>query len=106
MSAVIYPTSNLKQTELLSIARGEGIYVFDDRGRRYLEGLSGLWCTSLGYGNTELIEAITRAGYSARLRSEETHDLPDLAIEEGAIARRRFLWAANARSQTANSNRP
>lgn len=59
MSAVIYPTSNLKQTELLSIARGEGIYVFDDRGRRYLEGLSGLWCTSLGYGNQELIDAIT-----------------------------------------------
>jgi adenosylmethionine-8-amino-7-oxononanoate aminotransferase len=39
--------------------RGEGIYVYDNAGRRYLEGLAGLWCSALGYGNQELIEAIT-----------------------------------------------
>ena len=52
---------------------------------------------------TELIDAITRAGYSARLRSEETHDLPDLAIEEGATARRRFLWALAGTIPTAGA---
>jgi len=58
MSAVIYPTTNLKATEQLVIERGEGVYVYDNRGRQYLEGMAGLWCTGLGYGNRELIEAI------------------------------------------------
>lgn len=57
MSAVIYPTTNLKKTEQLIIERGEGIYVHDEHGKKYLEAMSGLWCTSLGYGNQELIEA-------------------------------------------------
>ena len=43
------------------VTRGEGIYVYDDQGNRYIEGLAGLWCTALGYGNEELIEASTRA---------------------------------------------
>ena len=55
MSAVIYPTTNLKAVEQLTIDRGEGVYVYDSRGKQYLEGMSGLWCTALGYGNRELI---------------------------------------------------
>jgi 4-aminobutyrate--pyruvate transaminase len=58
-SAVIYPTTNLTATEQLIIDRGEGVYVYDNQGRQYLEGLSGLWCTGLGYGNRELIDAIS-----------------------------------------------
>ena len=60
MTHLIYPTTNLKAIEQLTIERGEGVYVFDTDGNRYLEGLSGLWCTSLGYNNEELIEAIER----------------------------------------------
>ena len=60
MSAIIYPTTNLNQIEQLRICRGDGVYVFDEDGKRYLEGLSGLWCASLGYGNEELIDAITQ----------------------------------------------
>jgi len=59
MSAVIYPTTNLKATEQLVIERGEGVYVYDNQGRQYLEGMAGLWCTGLGYGNRELIETIS-----------------------------------------------
>ena len=59
MTSIIYPTTNLKQLEQLNIVKGEGIYVYDDAGNKYLEGLAGLWCASLGYGNEELIEAIT-----------------------------------------------
>ena len=57
MSAVIYPTTNLKHTETLKLARGEGVYVYDEHGKAYLEGMAGLWCTALGYNNQELIEA-------------------------------------------------
>jgi len=59
MSQIIYPTTNLQHTETLTIARGDGAYVYDSEGKQYLEGLAGLWCTSLGYNNRELIEATT-----------------------------------------------
>ena len=38
------------------IERGKGIYVYDSDGKEYIEGLAGLWCTSLGYGVEELAE--------------------------------------------------
>ena len=41
------------------LERGEGIYVWDTEGRRYIEGLSGLWCTALGFGEKALAEAAT-----------------------------------------------
>lgn len=59
MSSIIYPVTNLAAVEQLNIVSGKGIYVFDDAGNQYLEGLSGLWCSALGYGNEELIAAIT-----------------------------------------------
>lgn len=61
MTSVLYPTTNLAAVEQMTIERGEGIYVYDSNGKRYLEGLAGLWCTSLGYGNQELIDASTAA---------------------------------------------
>jgi 4-aminobutyrate--pyruvate transaminase len=59
MSAVIYPTTNLMATEQMVIERGEGVYVYDSQGKQYLEGMAGLWCTGLGYGNRELIDCIS-----------------------------------------------
>ena len=56
----LHPSTNLRavQTEgPLVITRGEGVYVFDDEGRRYLEGMSGLWCASLGFSERRLAEA-------------------------------------------------
>jgi 4-aminobutyrate---pyruvate transaminase len=59
MSHMIYPTTNLAATEQLIIERGAGVYVYDNHGKQYLEGMAGLWCTSLGYGNEEVIETAT-----------------------------------------------
>ena len=59
MSAVIYPTTNLKATEQFLVDRGEGVYIYDSNGKQYLEGLAGLWCTGLGYNNRELIDTIS-----------------------------------------------
>jgi len=39
------------------IVRGEGPYIFDSEGKRILDGMSGLWTTSVGYGRSELAEA-------------------------------------------------
>ncbi|AAZ25802.1 aminotransferase, class III [Colwellia psychrerythraea 34H] len=56
MNSIIYPTTNFKHTATLIIERGDGAYVYDSNGKQYLEALAGLWCTSLGYNNHELIE--------------------------------------------------
>ena len=37
------------------IDRGEGIYVFDESGRRYLDAAASLWYMNVGYGRTEII---------------------------------------------------
>ena len=39
------------------ITKGDGIYIWDSEGNKILDGMSGLWCVSLGYGNDELIQA-------------------------------------------------
>lgn len=78
MSHMIYPTTNFAATETMNIARGDGIYVYDNHGKQYLEGMSGLWCASLGYNNVELIEAATRQMETlsfAHMFSGKTHDV-------------------------------
>ena len=60
MTSMLYPTTNPSAAEQMVVARGEGPYIFDRSGKRYLEGMAGLWCTSLGYGNEEIIETATR----------------------------------------------
>jgi adenosylmethionine-8-amino-7-oxononanoate aminotransferase len=39
------------------IVRGEGAYVWDDSGKRYLDGLAGLFTVQVGHGRRELVEA-------------------------------------------------
>ena len=55
----VHPQTNLRthQTEgPLVVERGDGAYVFDDSGKRYLEGMAGLWCASLGFSERRLAE--------------------------------------------------
>jgi putrescine---pyruvate transaminase len=42
----------------LVIAEGKGAYVYDSAGKRYLDGIGGLWCVNIGYGNEEMVQAI------------------------------------------------
>uniref|UniRef100_A0A182SHA8 Uncharacterized protein n=1 Tax=Anopheles maculatus TaxID=74869 RepID=A0A182SHA8_9DIPT len=42
------------------IVKGEGLYLWDNDGNRYLDGMSGLWCTNLGYGREDLVVAATQ----------------------------------------------
>ncbi len=43
------------------ITDGKGIRVRDDTGKSYIEGMAGLWCTSLGFQEERLVKAATRA---------------------------------------------
>ncbi|HEY0441104.1 MAG TPA: aspartate aminotransferase family protein [Xanthobacteraceae bacterium] len=59
IETVLHPNTNLAtlpQTGPLILERGEGCFVYDTDGKAYLEGMAGLWCTSLGYGNEELAD--------------------------------------------------
>ncbi len=42
-----------------TIARGEGCYVWDTAGNRYLDGLAGLFCVQVGHGRAEIAEAMS-----------------------------------------------
>ncbi len=52
--------STYADSDVPVIVRGSGPYVFDSRGRRYLDGLSGLFVSQVGHGRTELAEAAAR----------------------------------------------
>jgi 4-aminobutyrate---pyruvate transaminase len=59
----LHPSTNLRAVQKegpLVITRGEGVYVYDDEGRRYLEGMAGLWCASLGFSERRLADAAYR----------------------------------------------
>ncbi len=62
-ATMIHPYTNLDQHMTAGptiMTRGEGVYVYDDAGKRYLEGMAGLWCTSLGFSEQRLVDAATR----------------------------------------------
>jgi adenosylmethionine-8-amino-7-oxononanoate aminotransferase len=46
--------------EVPVMVRGEGAYVWDQHGKRYLDGLAGLFTSQLGHGRTELAEAASK----------------------------------------------
>ena len=56
----IHPFNDMKQMKekgALVIAHAEGIYIFDEDGKRYLDGMAGLWCVNVGYGRPSLAAA-------------------------------------------------
>ena len=49
-----------RREDLVVIDRGEGCYVWDTEGNQYLDGLSGLFCTNLGHGRSDLTAAAAK----------------------------------------------
>src|SRR5579863_7103526 len=59
----LHPYTHLKKQESegpLLVTEGRGIYVYDENGKEYIEGLAGLWCAALGFNEERLVEAATR----------------------------------------------
>ena len=60
VETLVHPYANLvtlRESGPLVLERGKGVFVYDNEGRAYIEGMAGLWCAALGYGNEELVEA-------------------------------------------------
>lgn len=63
------------------IERGEGVHVWDDKGNRLLEGMSGLWCASLGFSEQRLIDAAAKQFATLPYAHMFTHHSTQPAIE-------------------------
>ena len=127
LNALLHPLTNLKvlaERGPLIIERGEGVRVFDTAGRDYIEGMSGLWCTALGWGDNELVEAaaeqMRKLSYGhvfggkshepAAALAEKLKEISPFPVgkvffgcsgSEANDTQVRFAWyAANARGQT------
>ncbi|HRO61872.1 MAG TPA: aminotransferase class III-fold pyridoxal phosphate-dependent enzyme, partial [Burkholderiaceae bacterium] len=64
IAAHLHPYTNLAahaEVGPMVISRGDGIFIEDDQGRRYLEAMAGLWCASLGFSNRRLAQAGAQA---------------------------------------------
>lgn len=62
-AVLLHPYTNAMANDRdgpLVIVRGEGVRVFDEDGNEYIEGMAGLWCASLGFGEHRLAEAAAR----------------------------------------------
>jgi putrescine---pyruvate transaminase len=69
VSALWHPFADMRATDgnEVVIVRGEGVFVWDEEGTRYVDGSSSLWYANVGHGNREIAEAI-----SAQLAELET----------------------------------
>jgi putrescine---pyruvate transaminase len=58
---------SVSQNELL-VERGEGVWVWDSEGNRYLDGTASLWYANIGHGRTEVVDAV-----AAQMRTLEAY---------------------------------
>src|SRR3546814_10697928 len=76
----LHPYTNARKNEAegpLIIDRGEGVYVIDDQGNRYLEALAGLWCAGLGFSerseeHTSELQSLMRISYAVFCLKKKT----------------------------------
>ena len=87
IETLIHPYTNLaafRDQGPLILESGKGIHVYDSAGKAYIDGMAGLWCTSLGYGNEELVQAASeqmRKLPFAHIFGGKSHD-PAIALAE------------------------
>jgi 4-aminobutyrate--pyruvate transaminase len=87
VESLLHPYTNLgllSQTGPNILERGAGVFVYDGAGREYLEAMSGLWCTALGWGEAELAETAAEQMKKlafAHIFAGKSHD-PAIALAE------------------------
>ncbi|MCW8915925.1 MAG: aspartate aminotransferase family protein [Magnetovibrio sp.] len=84
VESLIHPFTNLKahlERGPVVISRGEGVKVYGEDGSEYIEGMAGLWCTSLGWSEKRLIKAATEAMERLPFYHSFTHKVPDITVD-------------------------
>jgi adenosylmethionine-8-amino-7-oxononanoate aminotransferase len=84
---IVYPFGNanfLAKNPPLCIEGGEGVYVTDGRGKRYIDGQAGLWNVNSGHGRLEIkraiIEQIDKLSYYSMFGNTTT--MPSIQLAE------------------------
>lgn len=83
----LHPRTNWRQHEAsgpVIIQRGEGAEIEDASGRRYIEGMAGLWCASLGFNHPRLAQAGARQLEKLGFYHTFAHHTPELTIDLAA----------------------
>ncbi|MDA9537155.1 hypothetical protein ACM41_13230 [Bradyrhizobium sp. CCBAU 21362] len=93
-SSVLHPFTQLKDFasgklgDPTIVAGGKGIRIEDAQGRSYIDGFAGLYCVNIGYGRTEVAEAIARQAYKlAYYHSYAAHTTEELATLADRLVR-------------------
>lgn len=100
---VLHPSTELKaqsQNGSLVIDRGEGVRVWDESGKEYMEAVAGLWCASLGFSNERLREAADRQmrklpyyhGFGAKSH-EPMIELAEMLVQRAPVPMGRAFFA-------------
>ena len=91
-----HPATNARRHEQVGpmiIERGEGVRVYDDQGKEYIEGLAGLWSVAVGFGEERLVRAaaeqMRKLPYYHSFAHKSHPAVIDLAERLGLAAARR-----------------
>ncbi|HUZ65030.1 MAG TPA: aspartate aminotransferase family protein [Acetobacteraceae bacterium] len=99
----LHPYTDLRahlETGPMVISRGEGVRVWDETGKEYIESVAGLWCASLGFSN----ERLAKAAYAQMLKLPFYHsftakshepmiDLSEMLIERAPVPMSKVFFA-------------
>lgn len=93
-AGVLHPFTQLKEFatgkigDPTIVAGGKGVRIEDALGRSYIDGFAGLYCVNIGYGRTEVAEAIARQAYKlAYYHTYAAHTTEELATLSDRLVR-------------------
>lgn len=93
-ATVLHPFTQLKEFatgkvgDPTIVVGGKGIRIEDAQGRSYIDGFAGLYCVNIGYGRTEVAEAIARQAYKlAYYHTYAAHTTDELATLADRLVR-------------------
>ena len=82
--------STFQEQGSLVVAESEGAYIFDSDGKRYLDGIGGLWCVNVGYGRAEIgramAEQATKMTYFSSFGHHTTVPVAELSAKLASLA--------------------
>jgi 4-aminobutyrate--pyruvate transaminase len=99
----LHPYTDLKahlETGPMIISRGEGVRVWDENGKGYIESVAGLWCAALGFSNERLVQAAAAQMrklpfyHSFTAKSHEPMiDLSEMLIQRAPVPMSKVMFA-------------
>ena len=69
---LLHPYENLQDRGTYDrhlILNSEGIYLYDENGKEYIDGPGGMWCNNIGHGNKEIGEAVKKQFITLKRRN-------------------------------------